>query len=198
VVAQGAEAGGHRGGFAGVRGPGLVGTISLVPQLVDALTIPIIASGGMMDGRGIAAALALGAAAVQMGTAFLTTQESGAPRCYKDAVLAATDESTILTTAFSGRHARGIANEFTDEADDVQAQPLPYPWQNALTRPLRKAGITAGNAEVLSLWAGQGAPMAREWSVAELVSALRRELHSAADRVEARVHPARKQTSEQP
>lgn len=182
VVAQGAEAGGHRGGF-NARGGGLVGTIALVPQMVDALTIPVVASGGIMEGRGIAAALALGATAVQMGTAFLMTEESGAPRCYKDAVLAATDESLILTAAFSGRPARGIANQFTEEAERMHAQPLPYPWQNALTRPMRKAGIDAGDPEVLSLWAGQGAPMARERTVRMLIADVRRELHSASAKV---------------
>ena len=95
VVAQGAEAGGHRGSFTAARGFGAVGLVSLVPQIVDAVSIPVIASGGVMDGRGIAAALALGAAAVQMGTAFLVTRESGAPGCYKQRVLASTAESTL-------------------------------------------------------------------------------------------------------
>lgn len=178
VVAQGAEAGGHRGGFTGARGPVLVGTMALVPQVVDALTIPVIASGGIMDGRGIAAALALGASAVQLGTAFLTTRESGAPSGYKEAVLAATDESTIITTAFSGRPARGIVNQFIEEAERLKATALPYPWQNALTRPLRKACVAADYPEALSLWAGQGAALARNLTVAELVAAFRHELDS--------------------
>lgn len=178
VVAQGAEAGGHRGGFARKPGGGMVGTMALVPQIVDAVRVPVVASGGIMDGRGVAAALALGARAVQMGTAFLVTRESGAPRCYKDKLLGATDESTVITRAFSGRPARGIANLFTEEVERLGAEPLPYPWQNVLTRPLRRAGIAACDPEVLSLWAGQGVGLARERSVQELVSALRREMQT--------------------
>jgi len=179
VIAQGAEAGGHRGGFLGAPGGGMIGTMALVPQVVDALHVPVVASGGIMDGRGIAAALALGAAAVQMGTAFLATEESGAPRCYKDKVLSAADDTTVITRAFSGRPARGIANLFTEEAERIHAEPLPYPWQNALTRPLRKAGIARGDPEVLSLWAGQGSAMAKERTVKELVSALHLEMDNA-------------------
>jgi nitronate monooxygenase len=136
-----------------------------------------------MDGRGIAAALALGATAVQMGTAFLVTTESGAPPCYKQRVLAAVDESTVLTTAFSGRPARGIANGFTHEAAEFNAKPLPYPWQNVLTRPIRKAAITAADPEALSLWAGQGAALAKEQSVKELVSVLRDGLRDTVSRL---------------
>ena len=179
VVAQGAEAGGHRGSFAAARGFGAVGLMSLVPQMADAVRIPVIASGGIMDGRGIAAALALGAAAVQMGTAFLGTRESGAPACYKQRVLASTDESTMFTQAFSGRTARGIENRFIQEMHRAGIRPLPYPWQNAMTRPLRKAGSAAGDAEVLSLWAGQGSAMAVEQSVQELIDSLENGLRRA-------------------
>jgi nitronate monooxygenase len=172
IVAQGAEAGGHRGSFAAKRGFGDVGLMALLPQVVDAVRIPVIASGGIMDGRGIVAALALGAVGVQMGTAFLVTRESGAPACYKKRVLESNDESTAFTTAFSGRAARGIENRFMQEMNQAGIAPLPYPWQNALTRPLRKAGVAAGDSEVLSLWAGQGSPLARERSVQELVDFL--------------------------
>jgi nitronate monooxygenase len=184
VVAQGAEAGGHRGSFAAERGFGAVGLMALVPQVVDAIRLPVIASGGIMDGRGIAAALALGAAAVQMGTAFLVTRESGAPECYKQRVLTSSDESTVYTRAYSGRAARGIENHFMLEMDRAGIQPLPYPWQNAMTRPLRKAGSEAGDSEVLSLWAGQGSPLAAEQSVQALVDSLeaglRRSIESVA------------------
>src|SRR5437763_1626065 len=98
--AQGSEAGGHRGSFAGDFESSMVGTIALVPQIADAVRIPVIASGGIMDGRGIAAALALGAGAVQMGTAFLTTEEAGVPECYKQALLGARDDATRVTRAF--------------------------------------------------------------------------------------------------
>jgi nitronate monooxygenase len=172
VVAQGAEAGGHRGSFAAARGFGSVGLMALLPQVVDAVRIPVIASGGIMDGRGIAAALALGAVAVQMGTAFLVTHESGAPACYKQRVLTSNDESTAYTRAYSGRTARGVENRFMREMDRAGVQPLAYPWQNAMTRPLRKAGSEAGDSEVLSLWAGQGSAMAAEQSVQELVNSL--------------------------
>ncbi len=172
VVAQGAEAGGHRGSFRASRGFGAVGLMALLPQVVDAVHIPVIASGGIMDGRGIAAALALGAAGVQMGTAFLVTRESGAPVCYKKRVLESNDESTVFTSAFSGRAARGIENRFMKAMNQAGVAPLPYPWQNALTRPLRKAGAAAGDSEVLSLWAGQGSPLAHERSVQQLVDFL--------------------------
>jgi nitronate monooxygenase len=132
-----------------------------------------------MDGRGIAAALALGATAVQMGTAFLVTRESGAPDCYKKRILTSTDESTVLTSAFSGRVARGIKNRFIEDMNGAEIAPLPYPWQNALTRGLRKAGAAAGDSEVLSLWAGQGSALASEQSVQELVDFLDSSLRDA-------------------
>jgi nitronate monooxygenase len=179
IVAQGADAGGHRGSFAAKRGAGNVGLMALLPQVVDAVHLPVIASGGIMDGRGIAAALALGAAAVQMGTAFLVTRESGAPACYKQRILESNDESTIFTSAFSGRVARGIENRFVEDMNRAGVVPLPYPWQNALTRPLRKAGIAAGDSEVLSLWAGQGSPLASERSVQQLVNFLENGLKQA-------------------
>src|SRR5919197_1400260 len=141
VVTQGSEAGGHRSTFATAFETGMVGTLALVPQVVDAVTVPVIASGGIMDGRGIAAALALGASAVQMGTAFLTCEEAGVPDCYKKAILRAREHETRLTRAFSGRPARGIVNRFMREVDRADAPEaiLPYPLQNALTRSLRNA-----------------------------------------------------------
>jgi nitronate monooxygenase len=188
VVAQGAEAGGHRGSFAATRSFGSVGLMALLPQVVDAVRIPVVASGGIMDGRGIAAALALGAAAVQMGTAFLVTRESGAPDCYKKRILESHDESTVFTSAFSGRFARGIENRFVKEMTRAGIVPLPYPWQNALTRPLRKAGAAAGNSEVLSLWAGQGSALASEQSVQELVDFLDTSLRDAIQTLTSRTH----------
>ncbi|HVG26995.1 MAG TPA: nitronate monooxygenase [Acidobacteriaceae bacterium] len=169
IVAQGAEAGGHRGSFTAPNHA--IGTFALVPQIVDAVPLPVIASGGIMDGRGILAALALGASAVQMGTAFLTTHESGAPPAYKDRVLHAAATDTAFTAVFSGRVARGIVNPFLREAEAAAAT-LPYPWQNALTRPLRAEGVRRNIADVLSLWAGQAAPLARSESVAELMARL--------------------------
>jgi len=185
VVTQGSEAGGHRGTFSGDFDKGMVGTISLVPQVVDTVSIPVIASGGIMDGRGIAAALALGARAVQLGTAFLTCHESGVPEAYKEAILHAREDQTRVTRAFSGRPARGIANRFMDEmeADDNANSILPFPLQNALTRPLRSAAAKQGRSEFLSLWAGQGVRLARRQSAAELVARLAHETDSAIRRL---------------
>ena len=167
---QGYEAGGHRGTFLDDFDQSLIGTLALVPQVADAVSVPVIASGGIMDGRGIAAALALGAQAAQMGTAFLSTEESGICDAYKAALPASRSEQSRITRAFSGRPARGIANAFMRDMDANPSDILPYPLQNALTRPMRNAGGRAGDIDVLSLWAGQGAPMARR--AAELVRRL--------------------------
>jgi nitronate monooxygenase len=174
IVAQGGEAGAHRGTFSVPATPTLVGTMALVPQIVDAVRIPVIASGGIMDGRGIVAALALGASAVQMGTAFLTCDECGATPIYKQAVLETTDDSTSLTRAFSGRWARGIRNRFMAESESSEA--LSYPWQNTLTGPMRAAAARKGDREYVSLFAGQGARLARKMPAAALMAALEREI----------------------
>ncbi|CAO3406158.1 NAD(P)H-dependent flavin oxidoreductase [Azospirillum largimobile] len=174
VIAQGSEAGGHRGSFIGDPAANLVGTMALVPQVADAVGVPVIASGGIMDGRGIAAALALGATAVQMGTVFLTCDEAGIPEAHKAAILSAREDQTRLTRAFSGRPARGIVNRFMEAVEDPQAPGavLPFPLQNALTRPLRTAAGKAGRAEFLSLWAGQGVRLAQRRPAGELVAEL--------------------------
>jgi nitronate monooxygenase len=181
IVVQGSEAGGHRSSFACEFEAGMIGTMSLVPQVVDAVRLPVIASGGIMDGRGIVAALALGACAVQMGTAFLTCDESGVPDAYKQAILNAHEDQTRITRAFSGRPARGIINRFMREIDsaqdDAEAEAIqPFPLQNALTRPLRKAAAEQGRAEFLSLWAGQGVRLARRQSAPELIARLAQEI----------------------
>ena len=131
-----------------------------------------------MDGRGVVAALALGASAVQMGTAFLTCHEAGVPDAYKEAILSAHEDQTRITRAFSGRPARGIVNRFMTEiefnhGDDVI---LPFPLQNSLTRPLRTAAAKQGRAEFLSLWSGQGVRLARRQSAADLVARLAKEI----------------------
>jgi len=174
VIAQGSEAGGHRGSFIGDPAANLVGTMALVPQVADAVGVPVIASGGIMDGRGIAAALALGATAVQMGTVFLTSDEAGIPEAHKAAILTAREDQTRLTRAFSGRPARGIVNRFMEAVEDPAAPDavLPFPLQNALTRPLRTAAGKAGRAEFLSLWAGQGLRLAQRRPAGELVTEL--------------------------
>jgi nitronate monooxygenase len=179
VVTQGSEAGGHRGTFMGDFDRGMVGTISLVPQVADAVRVPVIASGGIMDGRGIAAALALGASAVQLGTAFLTCEEAGIPAAYKQAILDADENDTRITCAFSGRPARGIVNRFMREVETSGDAVLPFPLQNNLTRPLRSAAAKQGRAEFLSLWAGQGVRLARRQSAGALVAALAGETEAA-------------------
>jgi nitronate monooxygenase len=193
VVAQGSEAGGHRGSFASTFEEGMVGTMALVPQMVDAVRIPVIASGGIMDGRGIAAALALGASAVQLGTAFLTCDESGVPEAYRAAILGAREEQTRITRAFSGRPARGIVNRFMTEVESAGGPDsiLPFPFQNAMTRPLRVAAGRQGRAEFLSLWAGQGLRLARRQSAAALVERLSAETQTAIERMAKRLTPER-------
>ena len=186
IVTQGAEAGGHRGTFTEDYERGMIGTMALVPQVVDAVPLPVIASGGIMDGRGVAAALALGASAVQLGTAFLTSDESGVPDAYKAAILAAGAHDTRLTRAFSGKAARGIVNRFMREVDRDRGAILPFPLQNTLTRPLRTAAAQAGRAEFLSLWAGQGLGLARREPAAALVARLAREAEAAVARLSGR------------
>lgn len=187
IVAQGSEAGAHRGTFAAPFEAAMIGTMSLVPQVVDAVRVPVVASGGIMDGRGIAAARALGAQAVQMGTAFLTTAESGIPRAYKDAILAARETDTRITRVFSGRAARGIPNRFMDEVEaSGPAANLGYPAQNALTRALRTEAAKQDRPEFLSLWAGQGVRLARQAPAADLVRQLILEMNLAVERLAAR------------
>jgi nitronate monooxygenase len=185
IVTQGSEAGGHRSTFAAPFDMGMVGTLALVPQVVDAVTVPVIASGGIMDGRGIAAALALGASAVQMGTAFLTCDEAGVPNAYKEAILRAREHETRLTRAFSGRPARGIINRFMTEVDRAEAPAaiLPFPLQNALTRSLRNAAAEQGRADYLSLWAGQGVRLARRQPAATLIARLAHETEAVVRRL---------------
>lgn len=182
VCTQGAEAGAHRGTFLGDFEASLVGTMALVPQVVDAVRVPVIAAGGIMDGRGIAAALMLGAAGVQMGTAFMTCPEAGIPEVWREAVRGARDTDTRVSRIYSGRYARGIVNEFMRRLTPVAAEIAPYPIQNALTGPIRQAAAKAGRAEYLSLWAGQAASMSRGLSAAELFAALVRETQEALGR----------------
>ncbi len=179
IVAQGAEAGAHRGTFAGGFEEAMVPTLELTAGIVEATRLPVIASGGVMDGRDVAAALAAGAVAVQMGTAFVPCPESGAAEVYKQAILAATDDRTVITRAFSGRRARGIENAFIRRVDPLRDAILPFPAQNTLTRSMRATAANLGDPGYLSLWAGTGAHRARALPAAELVRALVAELRAA-------------------
>jgi nitronate monooxygenase len=172
VVAQGSEAGAHRGTFLGPFESSMVPTLDLVRAIRPAVSIPVIASGGLMDGRDIARAFALGASAAQLGTAFLPCPEAGTPEAYREAILSARADTTVITRAFSGRPARGLCNTFIDKLDGKEDSILPYPLQNALTRPMRTAAAKAGKAGYLSLWAGQGVTRARSLPAAELIARL--------------------------
>jgi nitronate monooxygenase len=183
IVAQGAEAGGHRGTFIGAAEHALVGTMALVPQLVDATGLPVLAAGGIMNGRGIAAAVALGAQGVQMGTAFLTCAESAIPTNWKARVRASSDTDTSVTRAITGRHARGIRNPLMQALEAHPGSVAPYPVQNALTQTLRQSAARANDGDYLSLWSGQGAPLSRAreegLGAAQLVDALDAEWRAA-------------------
>jgi nitronate monooxygenase len=166
VIAQGAEAGGHRGSFLVAGDDGPVGTLALVPQVVDAIDVPVIAAGGIGDGRGLAAALALGAGGAQIGTAFLVCPEAAIHPLHRAALRSARAEATTITRAFSGRPARAIRNRAVKEAGD---DPLPYPAQMSMSGPLGAAAAERGSGEFLAMWAGQGAPLVRELPAAQLV-----------------------------
>ncbi|MCZ2105333.1 MAG: nitronate monooxygenase [Comamonadaceae bacterium] len=175
VVASGIEGGGHRATFLSTWEASQIGTMALVPACVDALAIPVIAAGGIMDGRGIRAALALGAQAVQMGTAFLACPESALVPAWRAALARAQGSDTRLTRVFSGRWARGISNTMMRELLPHEAELPPYPVQNALMGPVRRAAAQAGDGEHMALWAGQGAGLARAMPAAQLMRVLAQE-----------------------
>lgn len=176
VVAQGAEAGGHRGTFIGRAEDALIGTFALVPQLANGCGLPVLAAGGIMDGRGVAAALALGAQAAQLGTAFLTCAQSAAAPCWQARVLNSEATDSSVTQVLTGRHARGLRNTLMAHLSSDPDAVAPYPVQNALTQGVRQAAARAGDPEYMSLWAGQGAPLLRHQregaTVAELIAAI--------------------------
>src|SRR5690625_1644045 len=170
VVMQGSEAGGHRGTFIGTYQEAMIGTTALVPQTVDQLSIPVIAAGGIMDGRGVLSTLVLGAEAVQMGTAFVTCNESGAKSQHKAAILHCTADDTAITFVFSGKPARGVRNEFMKEMG-VFASDLPaYPLQNALTKEIRSEAAKQNRPGMMSLWAGQNPGRKQQLSASEMIT----------------------------
>ncbi|CAN7271077.1 nitronate monooxygenase [Phenylobacterium sp. LjRoot219] len=186
ICAQGAEAGGHRGNFLADVEDSLVGTFALVATIRAAVELPVVAAGGIMDGRGVAAALALGAGAAQMGTAFLLADEATTSGPWRAAAEAAPDDPTRLTRAFTGRYARGIENRFMREMRSVEREVPPYPVQNRLTQPLRAAATRAGDPETLSLWAGQGVRLAERGPAEDLVRRWWAEAQAAARGLAAR------------
>ncbi|SEC37901.1 nitronate monooxygenase [Rhizobiales bacterium GAS191] len=170
VVAQGMEAGGHRGCFdAALAERQLVGLFALLPAVVDAVRIPVVATGGIADGRGVAAALALGASAAQVGTGFLRCPEAKIPPAWADALAATRPEDTMVSRAFSGRAGRSIATRYTLAATAADAPlPAPYPVQRGLTAAMREAGQKAGDVHRMQPWAGQSAALARAEPAADL------------------------------
>lgn len=169
IVAQGSEAGGHRGTFIGSVSDGLIGLMAFIPQLIDQIKIPVIASGGIMDARGIIASMALGASGVQMGTAFLSCTESGASPVYKKMLLNADANYTVLTRAFSGKTARGMNNKFIKNMITYENEILDYPIQNVLTLDMRIASTQQSNPEFMSLYAGQGAHLCKSIKASDLI-----------------------------
>ena len=162
IIAQGYEAGGHRGMFLSSDVAGQAGTMALVPQVVDAVSVPVIAAGGIADGRGIAAALALGAAAVQLGTAYLLCPESTVTALHREALKQARDDTTAITNVFTGRPARSIVNRLVREVGPITIDAPQYPLAANAAAPLRAAGEAAGSSEFSPLWAGQAAALGRE------------------------------------
>jgi nitronate monooxygenase len=180
IIAQGAEAGGHRGVFEPEHGDRLLGVFALVNLVARQSRLPIIAAGGIMDGRGMAAALDLGACAVQLGTAFVLSPESSANAAYRAVLKSPRSHQTRLTPVISGRSARGIVNRMYTEIDRPEAPALPdYPIAYDAGKALNAAAIARGNHDFAVQWAGQGAPLAREMPAAELVKLLMQELNDA-------------------
>lgn len=175
IAAQGAEAGGHRGTFLDSVENSLVGTMALVPQIVSAVKLPVIAGGGIGDGRGVAAALCLGASAVTLGTSFLLAEEMALGAGYRAQLQSEQAEQTALTRAFSGRHARGIRNAFLDRFAGHDDLIPDFPVANAMSRGMRSAASRAGRTEYQSLWAGQAARLARAEPAAAIVARVMQE-----------------------
>lgn len=184
IIAQGFEAGGHRGIFLSDHADQQVGTMALVPQVVDVVRVPVIAAGGIGDGRGIAAALALGASAAQIGTAYLFTPEARVPALHRAALQSAWDDDTALTRVFTGRPARGIVNRIMRELGPMSDLPPEFPLAGGALAPLRAKTEPQGSGDFMSLWSGQAMRLGREMPAEELT----RKLASEAQAAMARLH----------
>ena len=180
IIAQGIEAGGHRGTFTKSPGAGTIGTLALVPQIVDAVRVPVIAAGGISDGRGIAAAFALGASGVQMGTAFLGCPEAKVLPVYREALRAATEEETVITRAFTGRPARALRCRLVDDVPDLDA--LDFPLQASLLAPLWRIPDDNARRAFMPMWAGQSVRLLREIPAGALVEKIVAEAQEILDR----------------
>lgn len=168
IIAQGYEAGGHRGMFLTDDITAQAGTMALLPQVVDAVDLPVIAAGGIADGRGIAAAFALGAAGVQIGTAYLFTPQALITDIHRAALHQVKDDQTVLTNVFSGKPARGIINRATREVGPISREAPPFPTAGAALAPLKAKAEDAGSGDFTSLWSGQAAAMGRDIDAGEL------------------------------
>ena len=183
IVAQGMEAGGHRGTFLHKPEHVMTGTLSLVRLVAQAVRVPVVAAGGIMDGAGIAAVLALGAQAAQVGTAFLLCPESGASEAHRKAIENMDGDETAITRAFTGKPARGVRNLFIDEGERANVPFLPFPVQHKLTAPIRAASAKAGSPDRIAGWAGQAGSLARRLPARDLVRALVEEACEAIERL---------------
>ncbi|MEC9246755.1 MAG: nitronate monooxygenase family protein [Nitratireductor rhodophyticola] len=175
IIAQGAEAGGHRGVFLEPDIATQPGTLALVPQVVDAVSVPVIAAGGISDGRAVAACFMLGASAVQVGTAYLQSPEALTSPGHRDALALARDDRTVLTNVFTGRPARGLLNRFVSEVGPMSDRAPAFPLATAAVGPLRAAAEKAGVSDFSPLWAGQAAPLATPMPAGELTVKLARD-----------------------
>lgn len=172
IIAQGNEAGGHRGIFLSDDIASQPGTFALVPQVVDAVDVPVIAAGGITDARGVVAAFALGASAVQIGTAYLFTPEAKITPMHRAALASASDEATVLTNLFTGRPARGLVNRVMREVGPISAEAPAFPTAGGALAPLKAKAEAAGSADFSSLWSGQAAALGRSMPAGELTKRL--------------------------
>lgn len=182
IIAQGAEAGGHRGVFLEDEIATQPGTFALVPQVVDAVSVPVIAAGGVGDGRGMAAAFMLGASAVQIGTAYLQCPEALTGAAHRQALANARDDRTVLTNVFTGRPARGLLNRIVREVGPMSAEAPAFPLAAAAMMPLRKAAEEAASGDFSPLWAGQAAALAEPMPAADLTRKLAEEAAALLER----------------